>query len=87
MSSHQSLNDSDLKLELFDFVYHAPELPDSPELVPTDVKDESRLAAPMSNLQSSSPISDISEAYECTGILVHWTTSSVWDSYSYTYAT
>jgi len=65
------------------FVYFMPESPDSPDLVPMDVEDESGLAASMSNLRSSSPISYLNEAHECTGVLVHWMAGSVWDSYLY----
>jgi hypothetical protein len=77
---HQS-NDNDSVYELF--VYPMPESPDSSDLVPTDVEDVSGLAVSMSNLRSSSPISDLNEAQECTGVLVHWTAGSVWDSYPY----
>ena len=85
-SSYQLLDNGDLESELFELhpvLVYAPELPDSPDLVPTDVEDESGLAAPMSNLRLSSPISSLNEPQECTGVLVHWTAGSVWDSYPY----
>jgi hypothetical protein len=85
-SSHQLLNDSDSESEPFEFnpvLVYAPELLDSPDLVLTDVEDELGLAAPMSNLWSSLPISSLNEPQECTGVLVHWTAGSVWDSYPY----
>ena len=82
-SSHQLLDGVDSEPGFYQLVYRTPELPDSPDLVPTDIEDKLGLAAPMSNLRSSSPISDLNESHECTGVLVHWTAGSVWDSYPY----
>jgi len=77
---HQS-NDNDSVSELF--VYLMLESPDTSDLVPMDIEDVSGLAVSMTILQSSLPILDLNEVQECTGVLVHWTAGSVWDSYPY----
>jgi hypothetical protein len=82
-SSYQLLDNGDSESEPFELhpaLVYTPELPDSPDLAP---HDESGLAASMSNLRSSSLISDLNELQECTGVLVHWAAGSVWDSYPY----
>lgn len=48
-----------------------------------DLEDELQPMFSLAGPHLSSPILEPNEAQECTGVLVHWTPGSVWDTYPY----
>lgn len=72
------------ELDLASFILHRTDSPISDLPIADDEEDIFGVGSPSeASSKPPSPIMDFDKAPECTGVLVHWTAGSIWDTYPY----